>query len=722
MTGMGYRAASAHVALPNSGSPTYRFLVWALLAVVVLYAAALALDRRFPPPSGQGLDYSPEVLGREGKRLRLFTTPEGFWRLPSAAVTLDSRYLAMLLAYEDHRFYGHGGVDFLALGRALGQALGQGRFVSGASTLTMQTVRLLEPRERTLGAKLTELVQAWQLERRLDKDSILGLYLDLAPYGGNLQGVRAASLFYFGKEPERLSTAETALLVALPQSPETRRPDRFPDQARRARDAVLARMVGAGVISETDAALARAQPVPGLRRTAPFLAPQLTDEVRRLAPHSRRVRTTLDTDLQQRLEERLRGVQSTLAPGLTLAVLVVDNHSAEIRGYLASGDYFGEDFPGKVDMVQAVRSPGSALKPFIYGLGFDEGIIHPQTLIADRPGPVSGYAPQNFDGLYRGEMRVRDALATSRNLPAVQVLDRIGPVRFAGRLQSAGVRLRLPDDVERPGLPIALGGVGVTLQDLVTLYAAIADGGRARSLRLLQDEPAQDPTRLVSPASAWYLTEILSGSPLPPGHVRRADPVAFKTGTSYGFRDAWAIGLGADHTVGVWVGRPDNGYTPRLSGLTVAVPVLLEVFDLLDASGVHALLNVRPPGVLLASTGELPPALRHFDRIARSGGARSAAATPGPSIEYPPDGSVIELEGDGQGSVLLEARGGELPYHWLVDGRYTATSAQERRLTWRPRVEGPVTVSVVDAKGRSARVGFSVRSAQSGMFLTGNRP
>jgi penicillin-binding protein 1C len=198
--------------------------------------------------------------------------------------------------------------------------------------------------------------------------------------------------------------------------------------------------------------------------------------------------------------------------------------------------------------------------------------------------------------------------------------------------------------------------------------------------------------------------------------------VAFKTGTSYGFRDAWAIGLGADHTVGVWVGRPDNGYTPRLSGLTVAVPVLLEVFDLLDASGVHALLNVRPPGVLLASTGELPPALRHFDRIARSGGARSAAATPGPSIEYPPDGSVIELEGDGQGSVLLEARGGELPYHWLVDGRYTATSAQERRLTWRPRVEGPVTVSVVDAKGRSARVGFSVRSAQSGMFLTGNRP
>jgi penicillin-binding protein 1C len=684
-------------------------LAGVLLLVAVLFGTVMTLDRWLPPPSAQGLAYSDEVLGREGERLRLYTTSDGFWRLPVGEVMLDKRFLAMLLAYEDKRFYSHGGVDLLALGRALGQSLAEGRFVSGASTLTMQTARLLEPRERTLRTKLTEMVRAWQLERRLDKEAILRLYLDLAPYGGNLQGVRAASLLYFGKEPERLSTAESALLVALPQSPETRRPDRFPEQAREARDAVLERMVGAGVIGRAEADSAQARPVPDGRRPAPFLAPQLADAARRLAPRSRAQRTTLDTGLQKRVETCLRAEQSRLAPGLTLAALVVENPSVEVRVYAGSGDYFGKGFPGQVDMVQAVRSPGSALKPFIYGLGFDEGGIHPQTLIVDRPGPVHGYAPANFDGQYLGEMRVRDALATSRNLPAVQVLDRVGPVRFTGRLQGSGVRLRLPDEVERPGLPIALGGVGVTLQDLVTLYAAVANGGRTKPLRILQDQPPQTSVRLLSPASAWYLTEILAGSPLPAGHRRRADPVAFKTGTSYGFRDAWAIGFGVDYTVGVWVGRPDGGYTAGLSGRTAAVPVMLEVFDLLGAKGVHALLQQRPPGVLRASNSELPPALRRFDHVARRGGLLSGPDRAGPSIEYPPEGSLVELAHDD--TVLLEARGGVLPYHWLLDGRYTVTTEYDRRFAWPAPREGPVNVSVVDAHGRSARVSFSVRLA-----------
>jgi len=332
-------------------------------------------------------------------------------------------------------------------------------------------------------------------------------------------------------------------------------------------------------------------------------------------------------------------------------------------------------------------------------------------LINDGPGSIDGYAPQNFDGKFRGEMLVREALATSRNLPAVRLLHRLGPVQFSRQLETAGVTLRLPGVLERPGLPIALGGVGITLEDLVTLYSAIANGGEARRLRFRQDASDASPARLLSPSAAWYLTDILSHSPLPSGTLRSTDRLAFKTGTSYGYRDAWALGFNADFTVGVWVGRPDGGYTAGLSGLVTAVRVLFEVFGLLPQTGVRKLLKERPPDVLLATNSGLPPTLRRFDPDRRTAGERTGVLSSGPRIQYPTDGSLVELMDER--SVQVEARGGVLPYHWLINSRYIASSKQSSQYVWHPRTDGPVAISVVDSRGKSARVRFVVQGSDA---------
>jgi penicillin-binding protein 1C len=388
---------------------------------------------------------------------------------------------------------------------------------------------------------------------------------------------------------------------------------------------------------------------------------------------------------------------------------VIEHGAGAVRAYLGSGAYFSHNFPGQVDMLRAVRSPGSSLKPFIYGFGFDAGLIHPETLIEDRPGPVSGYAPGNFDQRYLGEIRVRQALVQSRNLPAVRLLERLGPEPFVRRLEQTGVRLRLPRTLERPGLPIALGGVGLTPEDLGGLYAALAEGGRFRAPRLWAQASPEPDLALMSPAAAWYLTDILAQVPLPPGFAPGPRRIAFKTGTSYGFRDAWCLGYGARYTAAVWVGRPDGGYTPGLSGLGSAAPVLLEVFDLLSDPGVATLLQHRPPEVLLAGNRELASALQRFGEPSPRGAGPSPAQS-GPRIRYPPSGSLVEFEARPEARILVEASGGQPPYYWLLDGRYLSSSPERPRLAWRPRASGPVSLTLIDHRGRSDRVEFELRS------------
>jgi penicillin-binding protein 1C len=615
---------------------------------------------------------------------------------------VDPKYLRFLIAYEDRRFYYHPGVDPLAAVRAVGQAVAAGENVSGASTLTMQTARLLEPRPRVMASKLIEMGRALQLEARLGKDAILGIYLTLAPYGGNLEGVRAASLAYFGKEPAHLTEAQAALLVALPQSPETLRPDRFPQTAKVARDKVLARMLAAGVIDEATYRTALAEPSPSTRLPALNEAPHLALRLRLQAPGDLMVKTNIDADLQRRIEVMAARVQGTLEPGAGVAALVVDNAERRVVSYLGSTDFFDDRRFGQNDMVDAVRSPGSALKPFIYGMAFEDLIVHPETVVKDVPMRFGDYAPSNFDHLYRGEVTAREALQLSLNLPAVALLDRVGPARFAQRLSDAGAPLILPDKHAQPGLPIALGGVGTSLERMVTLYAALAEGGVARPLLYRADEKVAEGHQLLSPLAAWYVTRILDETPPPERWLaatnrRNASTVAYKTGTSYGFRDAWALGYNARYTVGVWVGRPDGAFSAGRMGREAAAPILFQIFDQLPRG--ESAATIPPEGAIVGSTNDLPVNLRRFDPQPGAESGASPQMMAGPAIQNPVDGATLDLE---NASLVLTARGGALPLRWLVNGKPIDSAPFRRQAEWPPDGKGAARVTVIDGLGRSA--------------------
>ncbi len=365
-----------------------------------------------PLPLDEARKVSTTIVDRNGKLLRAYAMADGRWRLPvEAKANVDPTYLKLLFAYEDQRFYAHDGIDPLALGRAALQLSTRGHIVSGGSTISMQLARLMEPRrQRSLYAKLHQIVRAIELERTLSKDEILNLYLALAPYGGNLEGIRAASIAYLGKEPKRLSLAEAALLVALPQSPETRRLDRYPEAARIARDRVLDRMVEEHVVSVDDARQAKAVPVPKLRKPMPILAPHASDTALSTVKDTPLIKLTLDANLQKVLEPLARDRAIALGPNISVGIIAVDNESGDVLARVGSADYFDESRAGQVDMTRAIRSPGSTLKPFIYGLAFEDGFVHPDSLIDDRPVRFGSYAPENFDMTFQGTVPVKKAL------------------------------------------------------------------------------------------------------------------------------------------------------------------------------------------------------------------------------------------------------------------------------------------------------------------------
>ncbi|MGE4221538.1 MAG: penicillin-binding protein 1C, partial [Alphaproteobacteria bacterium] len=541
-----------------------RLLVAAATALALL--APLLLDRLFPPDMGRYRDASVEVQDRSGRLLRAYLSGDHAWRLATGPEDVDPRYLRLLLAYEDKRFDLHPGVDPLAIARAVGQWLTAGRPVSGGSTITMQAVRLLEPRPRTLRSKLIEVVRAAQLEWRYSKRDILGIYLTLAPFGGNLEGVRAAALSYFGKEPAHLTDAQAALLVALPQSPTRRRPDRHPAAARAAQLRVIDRLAGAGAL--TAQAVAEAREDAGrqalARRPFPRAAEHLADRLKASSPPGAVLRSSLAGGLQATAESLLRREAAWLRDGAAIAALVIENADAKVRAYVGGQDYFGP--AGMLDLARAQRSPGSTLKPFIYALGFDDRIVHPETQILDRPTQFGGYAPANFDGRFHGLVTIREALQGSLNVPAVAVLDRVGPQRLASMLRDAGASLAFPETGTPPSLALALGGVGISLSDMAMLYRGLASGGIVRPLSFLEVAPeGMAGHRLASPRAAWLVGDILRGTPVPDtvAHATAVDrrEIAYKTGTSYGYRDAWAVGWSASYTVAVWVGRSDG--TPR---------------------------------------------------------------------------------------------------------------------------------------------------------------
>lgn len=562
-------------------------------------------DRIWPLPLPRD-DLARVVLAEDGTPLWRFADANGVWRYPVQTAEVSPYYLDALLTYEDRWFYQHPGVNPFALARATWQNLTGARVVSGGSTLSMQVARLLDPHSRTLHGKLRQLWRTAQLEWHLSKAEILNLYLNRAPFGGTLQGVAAASWAYLGKSPAQLTHAEAALLAVLPQAPSRLRPDRHPQRAQEARDKVLRRLGEFQVWPASAVAEALEEPLLLAPRLEPSLAPLLARRLNR--PDSPPlIRTTLDATLQRRLEDLLLGWRARLPEYTSAAILVVEEDSMAVRAYLGSVDINDAKRFGHVDMISALRSPGSTLKPFLYGMALDDGLIHSESLLQDVPRRYGDYRPGNFSMGFTGAVPASTALSSSLNLPAVQLLEAYGPKRFAAQMRIGGVPLALPALAE-PNLALILGGAGSRLEDLVSGYSAFARDGRSATIRLQPDDTLKERP-LLSPGSAWIVRRILSGQARPDRDPRaelvQRPVLAWKTGTSYGFRDAWAIGVGPRYLIGVWIGRPDGTPVPGQFGLASAAPLMLQVHDVLtnrdSQRGISAPVKPVPANVGVAA-------------------------------------------------------------------------------------------------------------------------
>ncbi len=621
----------------------------------------------FPPDLSRLSTVGTELRDQRSRTLALLPAPGGVWRFRTTPDQVAPVFRDLLITVEDRRFWWHPGVDPLALLRAAWQWARTGRVVSGGSTLSMQAARLLEPRPRTIGSKLIEIARAIQLQARYGKQGVLEIWLTLAPFGGNLEGARAGSLAWFGVRPEALEPAQAALLVAIPRRPEALRPDRHPVRAEAVRERVLAVGRAAGMFDAVEPV-----PVPHARVALPNHAPQPARALRRLQPGAV-IATTLDKPLQVALERLAGDRLSTLPDRASLAIIVADAATREIRA-IHAGAWADPLRAGSLDLTRAIRSPGSALKPFIYGLAFQEGLITPDTPIGDLPRQFAGYAPENFGRGFAGTVTAAEALRWSLNLPAVALLDRLGPVRFMSALKSAGARLVLPDGAD-PSLPLALGGLGIDLRQLTALYAALATDGRLIPLRLVG--PIDPDRRLLSQGASRIVADVLT-HPMPPGGPAG---VAWKTGTSWGGRDAWAIGFDARHVVGVWIGRPDGTPLPGATGLSLALPMLARVFDL------------------------LPPHPREVAGASRAAATLGSDGPEAPRLLFPPPGAVLSSDGP----VTIRVMGGRRPLTFLVDGAPLPSEPVRREVQWRPVSPGFYRVTVLDADGAAAQARVRVR-------------
>lgn len=596
------------------------------ILLFVLLAGGLcfiALDRLFPFDT-VGRPVSGVIVDRHQIPLRAFADKTGVWRYPARPGQVSLFYRQALLAYEDRWFYYHPGINPLAICRAFFQNLTHGRIVSGGSTLTMQTARILDMGDSPpspgfflrMGVKLRQMFRALQLEYHFTKDEILGLYLTHAPFGANIQGIRAACYTWLGKDANEMTRAEAALMAVLPQAPSRYRPDRHPDRAAKARDKVLDRMARFGIWTPDQIRAAKQEPVISFRFPTSMTAPLAARRLKAIYPDAEVIPTFIDENLQMHMADLLRAYMDRLPPKQSGAVLVVNHKTLEIEAYAGSADFFNSSRRGHVDMIQAPRSPGSTLKPFIYGLSMDQGLIHSHSMLLDVPRYKKNYDPGNFTRGFSGPVTVTRALQDSLNLPAVQVLEAFGPGRFHDRLRNAGAWFKFEG---KPNLSMALGGVGTSLESLVTLYTAIGRGGIAGKPRLCPMEPVQE-RYLMSPGAAFIIRDILS-RPFPGrqgvGRLSGALSMAWKTGTSYGFRDAWAMGLKGDYTVGVWIGRPDGSPSPGQYGAITALPLLGQVMESF-AAGTGTL---KPPESVTKETICWPSGLAASGIRGRAGGA-----------------------------------------------------------------------------------------------------
>lgn len=602
-----------------------------LIAGASFFIIFLVLNLLFPLPPPK--PYSTTIHDKKGSLIAAYLSEDDKWRMEAFPEEISTDLCTAIIAKEDRYFYYHPGVNPFAILRAVWSNATSGRRVSGASTITMQVARMMEPKRRTIGSKLIEIFRAMQLEWRYSKAEILSMYLSYLPYGGNIEGVPAASYIYFGRPPSKLSLSQATLLTVIPNRPNSLRLDTQRDAAQNARDKWLRKFEEDGTFPADQVQAALAEPVTAFRRQLQPQAPHFCQRIlgmprpatdRETRPASQ-VHTTLDPELQATAETLLANyIRRARSKGISNgAVLVVDNAGAEVRAYCGSADFEDEDAAGQVDGVRAIRSPGSTLKPTAYAMAFDEGLLTPASRMLDIPSTWRGYSPANYDNTFRGPVSVSEALRHSLNVTAVQTLEDVGFERWLDLMERAGFR-SIKRQREDLGLSAILGGCGVTLEELVRLFASFAHQGAIRPLAYhqaaagsLPENPADsslDGVPLFSPASAWLITDILSGIERPdlPNDILESTSrarIAWKTGTSYGRRDAWAIGYTTRYTVGVWIGNFDGQGVPDLSGASMAVPLLFDLFGAIQGGMVREEFP-RPDQVwrreVCAETGDLP--------------------------------------------------------------------------------------------------------------------
>ncbi len=601
---------------------TFRRRLWIPLGAATLLTVAgwAAIPK---PDLYEGVSFSTLVTDRHGRPLELRLADDGRYRLFAPLDGISEAAREATLLYEDRRFFGHPGVDPLALVRAAWTTYVRRIRPVGGSTITMQLARMrFDLDTRSPLGKLVQSARALQLERHYSKAEILEAYLNLAPYGGSVEGIATASRIYFDKPASALDLGEALALAVIPQNPAARFP--ATEGGRAALLAARSRLLAAwrAVDGGDEEALARARLDPVFRSPAglPGRAPHF---VRDRVPRDRRpaIRTTLDLDLQDLLERRIREyVDRRRRDGIeNAAALLIDHRRMEVLAYVGSADFGDGGIAGQVNGVLARRSPGSTLKPLLYGMALDEGLIHPMTLLEDAPRRYAAYAPENFDRGFMGPVFARDALIHSRNVPAATLLEELDVQRFRDWLETAGVDELMP--AEHYGLALALGGSEMTMEELVRLYSVLASGGVRRDLAVTPGGGGAPPRRLLSAEASFLVLDMLRDVPRPDSLLRGAarQPIAWKTGTSFGFRDAWSVGVGGPYVLAVWVGNFDGSPNPAFVGRDAAAPLFFAIADSLRIPAPRdrppAGLNLRRVEVC-ASTGDLPGP--HCPRITRS--------------------------------------------------------------------------------------------------------
>jgi penicillin-binding protein 1C len=717
-----------------------RISLVALLGCVVSLAGYFTVLKiaPFPCEAIKNIQYSKCIFDSQGNLLRAFTNKDGLWLMPVELKEINPQLINATLSIEDNRFRKHFGVDPFAVMRAARLNFKNGKTISGASTISMQVIRIIENRKRSLSNKIIEAVHAIKIEMLYSKDEILKLYFEIAPYGGNIHGVKAASLRYFNKYPADLTLSECALLAGIPQSPTKLRPNRYPDRAKKRRDRVLASMVRNGYITVAEDNEAIKEPVLAGNNIFPIKAPHFANFVNSRCPAGKNIITTLDSNIQHFAELALKEAVQEMKPyGVTNgAVVVIENSTGKIRAMIGSADFFSKENAGQVNGALSKRCPGSTLKPFTYALGFEEGAYTPKMVLNDVPVQYDGYAPLDYDKEFRGPVTVREALVDSLNIPAVEALDKIGYRKLYQFLKDSGITTlkKLPDHY---GLALTLGSGDVNLLELTNAYATLARLGEYKPYTFIEGE-ATPSRQLLSKSAAYLVADIISDTRrLQEIGIYRDEKVhpkvAWKTGTSYGHKDAWTICYNPEYTVGIWFGNFSARPARVLVGVNAAAPLAIKIFDW---------LYVKRP----APWYQVPDSIEERKVCALSGEPVSDSCEHSVTDLYIKHNSLtkkctvhekvfvvsnraIDLDEDkpkiispshkceyfvsgvpGERKLSLEASGSldADKLFWFVDGKFYNTSLNGDKILWDMEL-GRHRITCADSIGRSASIIVVVR-------------